>query len=112
MAGGASQKNNQSLSKRGGSRPGAGRKLGVPNKVNAEVREIAQRYTEKAVKALADIVENSESDSARVAAANALLDRGHGRPSQSVSVSAPDGGPIKHLHELSDDLLANIAVGK
>lgn len=75
-------KKNPQKSKRGGARPGAGRPKGVPNKVTAHVRDIAQQYTDVAIKALVEIVQTGESDAARVAAANALLDRGFGKPSQ------------------------------
>jgi hypothetical protein len=40
--------------------------------------------------------------SARVAAANAILDRGHGRPEQSISVG---DDPLSELRELPDERL-------
>jgi hypothetical protein len=70
-----------------GSKPGerrGGRKKGVPNKAGRELREVAQEYTATAMKTLAEICENGESEAARVAAANALLDRGHGKPTNLV----------------------------
>lgn len=97
-----------------GSKPGerrGGRVKGVPNKATAEIREIAREYTAVAIKALADVVQNSESDAARVSAANAILDRAYGRPSQSVAISGADGGPVRHAHELTDEALAKIAAG-
>lgn len=109
--GAPSLKKNQTLSKRGGARPNAGRKPGVPNKVTAEVREIAQQYTADAINALAQIMMAGESEAARVSAANSILDRAHGKPTQSVAVGGSDGGPVKHLHQLSDELLASIALG-
>jgi hypothetical protein len=42
----------------------------------------------KAVRALIEIAEHGKSDAARVAAANALLDRKRGKPQQSVQVAA------------------------
>lgn len=75
-------------SNHGGARAGAGRKAGAPNKANAALKEFAGQYTEAAVLALAEIMTNdSEGAAARVSAANALLDRAHGKPSQSVDVS-------------------------
>jgi hypothetical protein len=68
----------------GGKRPGAGRKAGVPNKVTIELRDAAQVYTEQALRTLVEVCENSESDAARVAAACAILDRGHGKPKQQI----------------------------
>lgn len=77
----AALKNNQPKSK-GGARPGAGRPKGSPNKATAQIREIAQQYTEQAVAALAHVMNHGESEAARVSAANALLDRGHGKAMQ------------------------------
>ena len=69
-----------------GGNAGKGRPPGVPNKATAAVREIAQQYTVEAVEALAAVMRDaSASHSARVSAATALLDRGHGRPTQPVA---------------------------
>jgi hypothetical protein len=76
----------------GGKRPGAGRPPGVPNKVTASVREAAQVFSDEAVNTLADIMKNDKAPAiARIAASNAILDRAHGRPHQSVEVA---GGPM------------------
>ena len=65
---------------------GKGRPRGVPNKATAAVREIAQRYTVEAVEALAAVMRDASAPhAARVSAATALLDRGHGKPTQPVS---------------------------
>jgi hypothetical protein len=63
-----------------------GRRKGTPNKVTAEIREHAQQYTTEALDGLAQIARTSTSDAARVAAWNAILDRGHGRPVQAVDL--------------------------
>jgi hypothetical protein len=59
-----------------------GRKPGVPNKVTAEVRDLAE---------LARLALESESDQARVAAAKEILDRAYGKCAQSIS--GDEGGP-------------------
>ena len=70
---------------RGGKRSGAGRKLGVPNKASREVKELAREYTGEALLALAHVLRDKDAPaSARVSAAVALLDRGHGRPAQQI----------------------------
>lgn len=52
-----------------------------------EVQELAKSYTEEAVQALLDVMTDERSNgSARVQAAVAMLDRGWGRPKQSVDV--------------------------
>ncbi len=68
---------------RGGKRAGAGRKPGVPNKASRELKELAREYTEEAVGALVRVLRDKEAPaSAQVAAATAILDRGHGKPTQ------------------------------
>lgn len=72
----------------GGSRDGAGRKAGQPNKISRELGEIAREYSERAISVLAQVMESGESEQARIAAANALLDRGYGKPKQSMDIDA------------------------
>lgn len=68
----------------GGKRAGAGRPFGAKNKAsNTEhsgITELAKSFGKRAITVLLDVAENSESDSARVSAAVALLNRGYGRP--------------------------------
>lgn len=52
----------------------------------ADMVTLAQAATPHAMAALLDIALHGTSDSARVAAAVALLDRAHGKPGQSVTV--------------------------
>ena len=70
----------------GGPRPNAGRPKGVPNKVTIELAEAARSYTTAALETLHRICITGESESARVSAACALLDRGHGKPKQQQEV--------------------------
>lgn len=69
-----------------------GRVKGVPNKATADVKAAAQKYTVEAIDTLAEIMRSGESEAARVAAADKLLDRGHGKPAQAIT--GPDGGAI------------------
>jgi hypothetical protein len=57
-------------------------------KGHGDLRELARQYTEDALEALVEICRNGENEGARVAAANALLDRGWGKP--PVAILAPD----------------------
>lgn len=78
-------------------KPGqSGNPSGRPKDVG-HVREIARKHTEAAISALVEIVANGKPDRARVAAAEAILDRGYGRPTQPI-----EGGdqPIR-FHDLS-----------
>lgn len=69
---------------RGGKREGAGRPKGAANKATADIREAAQQYTDEALLVLAEVMREGDSAAARVAAANAILDRGHGKPRQTI----------------------------
>jgi len=67
---------------------GRGRPKGSLNKATATVKEAAQAFTNDALEVLAKIMKSGESEAARVAAANSILDRGHGKPKQSLDVEA------------------------
>lgn len=84
-----------------GSKPGerrGGRKKGTPNKSTIAqgiaLSTLAQQYTETALETLVAIARSGESEAARVSAAVAILDRGHGKPPQAVEHSGKDGGAI------------------
>ncbi|MNE14320.1 hypothetical protein D3C80_1071950 [compost metagenome] len=80
---------------RGGARPGAGRRKGAPNKATADVKEAAAIYTATAVATLAEIMQSPEHPAAaRVSAANALLDRAHGKPKQAIDVDGVVNGAL------------------
>jgi hypothetical protein len=70
-------------------KPGESGNLNGRPKVNAFVRDLARQHTEAAIQAL---VLSLTDDKQRVAAAQALLDRGWGKPVQEVS--GPDGVPL------------------
>lgn len=74
-----------------GSKPGerrGGRKKGTRNRSTiaqgAALSELAQVHTAVALKTLVSIATVGESESARVAAAVAILDRGYGKPPQAL----------------------------
>ena len=53
-------------------------------KGDGEIRDLARKHTMTALRALIEITENGENESARVTAANSLLDRGWGKPAVPV----------------------------
>lgn len=71
----------------GGKRVGAGRKPGAANEIKRAIAEQARDHAEVALKTLVDIARNGEGEAARVSAANAILDRAYGKPSQAVDVT-------------------------
>lgn len=88
-----------------GSKPGerrGGRKKGTPNKATRDVKAAAQKYTKEAVDTLATIMRTSQIDAARVAAADKLLDRAHGRPAQAIT-GANDGPLIVEIVRYAKD---------
>ncbi len=61
---------------------------GRPKEIG-HVRELARQHTDEAILTLVVVMSNPRENSrARVAAAEALLDRGWGRPDSSVNVSS------------------------
>lgn len=83
---------------RGGYRKGAGRPLGSSNKCTGEqsqrLSELAKTYTEEALETLVDVARNGRTDAARVSAANALLDRGYGKPAVKEEQEIVDLPPV------------------
>ncbi len=59
-------------------------------KAPADIRSLARIHTESALRTLAHIMNQPDApEAARVAAANSLLDRGWGKPTQPIA-AAPD----------------------
>lgn len=63
-------------------------------KVVGEIRDLARQHTATAIDTLVQVCKSGESESARVAAAQVLLDRGWGRPLQMTELSAIGSGEI------------------
>jgi len=81
----------------GGRRPGAGRPRGSKNRANKELRDLARTYTKDALDTLAHIAQKGESESARVQASVALLDRAWGKPRQSIEADMSNELQIKFV---------------
>jgi hypothetical protein len=74
---------------------GQGRPKGVPNKATAEIKDLARAYGPEVLERLYALAKGAESEQARVAACKEILDRGYGKPSQSVALGQdPDLEPI------------------
>ena len=62
-------------------------------KADVRLRDMAREHAPDAIRVLAEIMLNTAArDTARVTAAQALLDRGYGKPVQEVT--GADGGPL------------------
>lgn len=57
-------------------------------KDTGEVKALARKHTADAIDALAKIVRRGKSEAARVMAAEAILNRGWGKPTQAVELDA------------------------
>lgn len=69
-------------------------------RVNKELQEYARRFTKESIDVLAEIMRSKTSGaSTRVSAANALLDRGYGKPVQPIDGDGEGGrinlGPLE-----------------
>ena len=69
-------------------------------KVVGPLRDLARQHTLEAVGVLVDIMRHGQSDRARAAAAEAILDRGHGRP-----VNVDVRSELDHNYERALDAL-------
>ena len=87
-----------------------GRKAGTANLATREIKALAQNYTCNALETLANIMLNSDSDAARVSAAKELLDRGHGRSSQTIKgeINMKDEVLSSRLIEAQQRLLQDV----
>jgi hypothetical protein len=74
-----------------------------------QVRELARQHTELAIFTLIEVCERGDKDAARVAAAQALLDRGWGKPVTEIDLTLR---LLKELEGMSDDQLARLADSK
>jgi hypothetical protein len=93
-------------SKRGGRRPGSGRRPGAKNKVTLALKEMANKYTEKALGVLVEIMQDPEAPhAARVSAANGVLDRGHGKPAISIEANINGKMGPDMLKRLETDMM-------
>lgn len=71
------------------------------SKAPTEIRSLARSHTESALSVLAGIMNQSEAPpAARVSAAQALLDRGWGKPAQAIVGGDEDDNPIKLVNRI------------
>lgn len=95
---------------RGGKRAGAGRPPGRPpgaiTKAKRELAEMAKDHALMALATLAQIAASGDSESARVSAATAILDRGYGKPPQLNTSNVDD---FRRATDMTDDELLDIA---
>lgn len=69
-------------------------------KAEIDLRALARTYTKEALDTLLKVMRAGDKDSARVAAAVAVLDRGYGKPAQTVDVTTR-----RAVDEVPEDLV-------
>lgn len=84
---------------KGGARKGAGRPPGARNRATNlhknSIEDLARQHTDTAINALNEIAGNGQlPPAARVSAAIALLDRGYGKPGQSITHKGDEDAPL------------------
>lgn len=62
-----------------------------------EIQELARSHSPMAIKTLAKIATKGISEPARVAACNAILDRGFGKPPQAVTGEGGEGPVLANI---------------
>ena len=88
------------MARQGGAREGAGRKPGKVSALKREMSEMSREHAAEALQSLVDISVNGESESARVAASTAILDRAYGRPTQALQHTGADEKPLEPFSDL------------
>ena len=83
--------------------PGKSGNPGGKPKGVAEVRELAQSLTVRAVKELERIAFNSPDDRARLAAIKEILDRAYGKPTQPIDGDGVGGGITVVVRRFGDE---------
>lgn len=73
---------------------------GNPNgrpKIPPEVVELARLHTKDAILTFVDVMQNGVDEKARSDAADRLLNRAWGKPTEKVELTGEDGGPIEQV---------------
>ena len=77
-----------------------------------DIIELARQYGPACVRTLAEVAAGGDTSSARVAAANALLDRGLGKVGQPLEVTGKGGSPLAVAHGITPALAEALATLK
>lgn len=88
----------QKRNKSGQFAPGTSGNPGGRPKDEARVAELARSYTNEAIETLVDLMRNGRDERVRGTAAQALLDRGWGKPKVEV-VNEGGGGYLEALRD-------------
>ena len=101
----------------GGTEPGnrrGGRQKGSVNKATAEVRELALEYGPAAVAELARLSTAAESETARIQACNAVIERAYGKavPGRPIVLHLPDTSTVDGVTKAVAAIVQAAALGE
>jgi hypothetical protein len=73
------------------------------------LRDLARTYTEKAFETIVTLMRETKDERLRLACANAILDRGHGKPRDHIAVEQQDVITMQNptLEDIKADLIAH-----
>ncbi len=80
---------------------GSGRRPGVKNRVTREIRELAGKYSLRAVKQTWKLAQEAKDQTVQLKALELLLAYAHGRPSQTQLIGGAGGEPIRQRLDLA-----------
>ena len=79
---------------------------------DADIGELARSHAPRALTLLADAMETAETDKDRIRAAEAILDRGYGKPSQAIIQIPANRRQAALLAGMSDEQLVAVIEAK
>ncbi len=93
---------------------GKGRPKGAPNKATAEIRELALEHGPAAVAELARLSTNAESETARIQACNAVIERAYGKavPGRPIVLDLLDTSTVEGVSKAVAAIVQAAAFGK
>ncbi len=87
--------------------PGSSGNAGGRPKEDPALRQLARERSQEALAVLISVMNNKKAaPSARITAASSVLDRGYGRPGNSVELTGKGSAPLLKAEEMSDLELA------
>lgn len=69
-------------------------------KTPTQIRSLARSHTEEAINSLVGVMRHSTNDSAKVAAAEKILDRGWGKAAQAIIGGTEDDPAVQIVHRI------------
>jgi len=91
-----------------------GHRRGTPNRATAEVRDLALDHGPAAVAELARLLREAQSETARVSACNAILERAYGKslPGRPIVLDLPDTASVDGLARAIAQVIQTAASGQ